>query len=55
MKVGIPTMGDSGLDESVSQHFGRASTFTIVDTKAGASAQARGELLPRKDWGNDLG
>lgn len=34
MKVGIPTMGDSGLDESVSQHFGRASTFTIVDTEA---------------------
>ncbi|KXA90084.1 dinitrogenase iron-molybdenum cofactor biosynthesis protein [candidate division MSBL1 archaeon SCGC-AAA259D14] len=31
MKIGIPTMGDSGLDEQVSHHFGRAPTFTIVN------------------------
>jgi predicted Fe-Mo cluster-binding NifX family protein len=31
MKVCIPTMGTGGLDEEVSQHFGRAKTFTIVD------------------------
>lgn len=33
MKVGIPSMGESGLEEKVSSHFGRAPTFTIVDTE----------------------
>lgn len=32
MKIGIPAMGDSGLDERVSAHFGRAPTFIIVDS-----------------------
>lgn len=32
MKIGIPTEGDAGLGESISSHFGRAPTFTIVDT-----------------------
>jgi len=31
MKVCIPTMGNSGMDGAVSQHFGRAQTFTLVD------------------------
>ncbi len=31
MKVCIPTMGDGGMEASVSQHFGRAPTFTIVN------------------------
>jgi len=31
MKIAIPTMGIKGLDEEVSQHFGRAPTYTIVD------------------------
>ena len=31
MKICIPTMGDKGLDEFVSEHFGRAPTFTVVD------------------------
>jgi predicted Fe-Mo cluster-binding NifX family protein len=31
MKVCIPTMGNSGIKEAVSQHFGRAPTFTLVD------------------------
>lgn len=31
MKVGIPTMGNRGLTEEISAHFGRAPTFTIVD------------------------
>lgn len=35
MKIGIPTLGGSGLDERVSPHFGRAPTFTIVDTETG--------------------
>jgi predicted Fe-Mo cluster-binding NifX family protein len=31
MKVAVPTMGNSGMDEYVSEHFGRAPTFTVVD------------------------
>ncbi len=31
MKIGVPTMGDRGLEETVSGHFGRAPTFTVVD------------------------
>ena len=31
MKVCVPTIGERGLDESVSEHFGRAPTFTIID------------------------
>jgi predicted Fe-Mo cluster-binding NifX family protein len=35
MKVCIPTMGNGGMEEAVSQHFGRAPTFTLInlDTK----------------------
>lgn len=29
-------MGTAGLDEYISQHFGRSPTFTIVDTETGA-------------------
>jgi predicted Fe-Mo cluster-binding NifX family protein len=32
MKVCVPTMGNKGMDELVSEHFGRAPTFTVVDT-----------------------
>lgn len=35
MKVCIPTMGNGGMEEAVSQHFGRAQTFTLVDIDAG--------------------
>ena len=35
MKIGIPTLGNSGFEEKVSPHFGRAPTFTIVDLKTG--------------------
>jgi predicted Fe-Mo cluster-binding NifX family protein len=31
VKVAIPTMGNNGMDEYVSEHFGRAPTFTLVD------------------------
>ncbi len=31
VKVGIPTLGERGLEEVISEHFGRAPTFTIVD------------------------
>ena len=31
MKLCIPTLGNGGLDDFVSEHFGRAPTFTVVD------------------------
>jgi predicted Fe-Mo cluster-binding NifX family protein len=31
MKICIPTLGNEGLNDSVSEHFGRAPTFTIID------------------------
>lgn len=31
MKVCLPTMGQGGMNDMVSPHFGRAPTFTIVD------------------------
>ncbi|NPV62667.1 MAG: NifB/NifX family molybdenum-iron cluster-binding protein [Methanotrichaceae archaeon] len=31
MKICIPTMGSDGMTEAVSQHFGQAPTFTVVD------------------------
>lgn len=33
MKVAIPTKKHTGLDDRVSEVFGRAETFTIVDVK----------------------
>ncbi|TRZ87284.1 MAG: dinitrogenase iron-molybdenum cofactor biosynthesis protein [Methanosarcinales archaeon] len=33
MKVCIPTMGLEGLNDTVAQHFGRAPTYTVVDTE----------------------
>ena len=33
MKVCVPTMNQGGMDDMVSPHFGRAPTFTIVDTE----------------------
>jgi predicted Fe-Mo cluster-binding NifX family protein len=33
MKVAIPTNGNNGMDEAVAEHFGRAATYTIVDTQ----------------------
>ena len=32
MKVCLPTTGKGGLDDLVSEHFGRSPTFTVVDT-----------------------
>ena len=31
MKICIPTMGRSGLDDVVGEHFGRVPTYTIVE------------------------
>ncbi len=33
MKLGIPTMGEAGLEDVVGSHFGRVPTYTIVDTE----------------------
>ena len=41
MKVCVPTMNQGGVDDTVSPHFGRAPTFTIVDTET-----KEVELLP---------
>jgi len=35
MKICVPTSGAGGPEDKVSQHFGRAPTFTIVDTESG--------------------
>jgi len=43
MKLCIPTMGDRGLDETVSAHFGRAPTFTIVDVSTNEVKVLRNE------------
>lgn len=34
MKIAVPTMGYTGLDEKVGEHFGRSPTYTIFDTEA---------------------
>ncbi len=31
MKLCIPSLGNGGLEDLVSEHFGRAPTFTVVD------------------------
>jgi predicted Fe-Mo cluster-binding NifX family protein len=33
MKIGVPSMGDRGLGETVGQHFGMVPFYTIVDTE----------------------
>lgn len=43
MKLCVPTMGERGLDEQVSPHFGRAPTFVLYDTETGTV-----EILPNR-------
>jgi predicted Fe-Mo cluster-binding NifX family protein len=33
MKISVPSMGNKGLEEEISPHFGRAPIFTIYDTE----------------------
>lgn len=35
MKVAIPTSGSGGLEDTISDHFGHAPTFTIVEVVDG--------------------
>lgn len=32
MKICIPTMGNKGLEDTVNEHFGRSSYYTVIDT-----------------------
>lgn len=36
MKIGVPTVGDGGVDAAIADHFGRAPVFTVVDTGSDA-------------------
>lgn len=33
MKIGIPSNGEKGLEETIGEHFGRVPTYTIVDSE----------------------
>jgi len=33
MIIAIPTEGDQGIEEKVSEHFGRCNTYTLIDDK----------------------
>jgi predicted Fe-Mo cluster-binding NifX family protein len=35
MKICVPTNGSDGMKDTVCEHFGRAPTFTVVDTESG--------------------
>lgn len=35
MKVSVPSIGKGGMDDTVSQHFGRAPVYTVFDTETG--------------------
>ena len=45
MRVCIPTANDGGLEDIISEHFGRASTFTIVDLYSGETKVIRNESV----------
>jgi predicted Fe-Mo cluster-binding NifX family protein len=48
MKLCIPTLGSGGLNAIVSEHFGRAPTFTVVD-------MANNEVTVRQNTGEHFG
>lgn len=35
MKIAFPTMGSKGMEELIGEHFGRVSTYTIIDLENG--------------------
>ncbi len=35
IKLAVPTKGDKGLDDVISDVFGRAKTFTVIDMDKG--------------------
>ena len=41
LRIAIPTKGQGGLEDFVSDVFGRANTFTIVDVEKGAVKNVR--------------
>ena len=34
MRVGVPTDGNRGMDESIGEHFGRVQTYTLIDIES---------------------
>jgi predicted Fe-Mo cluster-binding NifX family protein len=41
LKIAIPTKGQGGLEDVVSDVFGRANTFTVIDTEKNALKNVR--------------
>ena len=53
MNIAIPTLGEKGLEEKVSEHFGRCLTYTIMDNERNivtiiknTSSHNGGKVLP---------
>ena len=41
LKIGIATVGENGLEDKVSETFGRAATYTIIEVKDGEIANVK--------------
>ena len=41
LKIGIATVGEKGLEDKVSETFGRANTYTVVEVKNGKIADVK--------------
>jgi len=52
LRIAIPTKGHDGLKEVVSNVFGRANTFTIVDVEEGTikNVKVLENLMKQDEW-----
>jgi len=41
LKIGVATVGEKGLEDRVSETFGRAATYTIIEVKDGEIANVK--------------
>ena len=55
MKIAIPTKGDKGLEDLVSDVFGRAKTFTILDIQSGSIAKVEVVRNPAANYKHGAG
>ena len=55
MKIAIPTKGDKGLEDLVSDVFGRAKTFTILDIQSGSIANVEVVKNPAANYKHGAG
>ena len=55
MKIAIPTKGDKGLEDLVSDVFGRAKTFTILDIQSGSIADVEVVENPAANYKHGAG